>query len=290
MWLPAERLNLKSGERRQLTQLLRDPLTPKKLAMRISIVMGASRGKSNSQLAQELAVSRPTIIHWRKRFEEAGIAGLGRMPAQTALGNEVRGQRDVRQHTGKVLDIVGVYVGPRDKALVFTVDERPRRDAPRATRDTGDLPLKQIREYIRQGTRTLFAAVGLLLDRAGESPAQGSRDSGLTRFLENIEEITPEGLQVYLIVDFRGTHETPQLKAWLAEHPRFHVHCTPVENSWLKLVERWWSVEVNRELMRRRTLDSVADLLLAVDTHLRNDPSSVMPFAWKSKSFHFSAA
>src|SRR3954447_13754377 len=112
MWLPAERLNIHRAERLRLQQLLRDPLTPKKLALRISIVMGASRGKSNSQLAQELAVSRPTIIHWRKKFKAAGIKALVREPLQTRARNETGEENQPQPLIGEPLNIVAVYVSP----------------------------------------------------------------------------------------------------------------------------------------------------------------------------------
>jgi hypothetical protein len=30
-----------------------------------------------------------------------------------------------------------------------------------------------------------------------------------------------------MIVDNYGTHTRPEVKAWLAKHPRFHLHFTP---------------------------------------------------------------
>lgn len=282
MWLPAERLNIQHAERRQLKQLLRDPQTPKKLALRISIVMGASRGKSNSQLAQELAVSRPTVIHWRKRFEEAGIKGLIREPLQTKPRNEMAEPSQPRQLTGEPMDIVGVYVGPHDKALMFSAAASAQVKTPGATGEAIDLPLKQTKEYIRYGATTLFAALGILMERAAESTDSTLREAGLAEFLHAIERATPEAVQVHMIVDSRGTHEAPQMKAWFADNPRFHVHCTPQDGSWLQLARKWWFVEVNREQVRQRTLGSVAELVRAIDSHLRDEGTGAKPFAWKS--------
>jgi len=31
-----------------------------------------------------------------------------------------------------------------------------------------------------------------------------------------------------------------EVKAWLAKHPRFHMHFTPTSSSWLNLVERFF--------------------------------------------------
>ena len=35
-----------------------------------------------------------------------------------------------------------------------------------------------------------------------------------------------------------ATHKHPEMKAWLAKHPRFHMHFAPISSSWLNLVER----------------------------------------------------
>jgi DDE superfamily endonuclease len=43
-----------------------------------------------------------------------------------------------------------------------------------------------------------------------------------------------------MICDNYGTHKHPNVKAWLAKHPRFHLHFTPTSSSWLNLVERWF--------------------------------------------------
>ena len=36
-----------------------------------------------------------------------------------------------------------------------------------------------------------------------------------------------------------ATHKHSEVKAWLAKHPRFHMHFTPTSSSWLNLVERF---------------------------------------------------
>ena len=76
MWERAEALSVNLKNRRELTRLVRNPRTPQKLVLRASIVLGAADGVSNNQLAQELATSRPTVIQWRRRYQQAGLEGL----------------------------------------------------------------------------------------------------------------------------------------------------------------------------------------------------------------------
>ena len=50
--------------------------TPQSVATRARIVLRAAAGESNSQIARELGVSRPTVILWRERFAEGGPPAL----------------------------------------------------------------------------------------------------------------------------------------------------------------------------------------------------------------------
>jgi len=50
--------------------------TPQSVALRARIVLLAAAGASNSAIARALAVSRPTVILWRSRFEAAGPQAL----------------------------------------------------------------------------------------------------------------------------------------------------------------------------------------------------------------------
>jgi len=46
-------------------------------------------------------------------------------------------------------------------------------------------------------------------------------------------------LDLHVIADNYGAHKHPKVKAWLARHPRFHIHFIPTSSSWLNLVERF---------------------------------------------------
>jgi hypothetical protein len=37
-------------------------------------------------------------------------------------------------------------------------------------------------------------------------------------------------------LDIYGTHRDPNVIAWLAQHPCFHLYLTPTSSSWLNLV------------------------------------------------------
>jgi hypothetical protein len=71
-----------------------------------------------------------------------------------------------RRFDEKLIDVVGVYLNPPDKAVVLCIDEKSQIQA--LDRTQPSLPLKKGRagtmthDYKRNGTTTLFAALNVL--------------------------------------------------------------------------------------------------------------------------------
>jgi transposase len=76
MWQAAQPLHLSKKEREVLQTLARAGSTPQKIVLRIRIVLRSADGVANHRLARELGTSRPTVLRWRRRFEQAGLPGL----------------------------------------------------------------------------------------------------------------------------------------------------------------------------------------------------------------------
>jgi transposase len=76
MWTAAQALRLVPRDRELLEALVRGRNTAQKVVLRARIILGASTGCSNHQLAKRLGSTRPTVLLWRKRYGEAGLAGL----------------------------------------------------------------------------------------------------------------------------------------------------------------------------------------------------------------------
>jgi hypothetical protein len=113
-----------------------------------------------------------------------------------------------------------------------------QRDKPyvngRFTSDSGSM----IHDYKRHGTTTLFAALdGRVIGQC----MQKHRHQEFIRFLNRINREVAPDLDVHLIADNYATHKHPKVKAWLARHPRFHMHFTPTSASWLNQVERFFA-------------------------------------------------
>jgi transposase len=222
-------------------------------------------------MAAEMGISRTSV---QRIWREAGLK-----PHLTRTF-KVSGDPDFAD---KVTDIVGLYMSPPDKALVLCVDEKSQIQA--LDRTQPGLPMKKGRaatmthDYKRHGTTTLFAALdvqsGLVIGEC--QPRHRSRE--FIRFLRAIDRIVDKRFALHLVVDNYGTHKTAAVKAWLARHPRFHLHFTPTSASWLNLVERFFA-EITRKRIRRGTFTSVADLEAAIQDYLRQHNATPKPFVW----------
>jgi transposase len=183
----------------------------------------------------------------------------------------------------KLVDVVGLYLSPPDQAVVLCMDEKSQIQA--LDRTQPSLPLKPGRagtmthDYKRHGTTTLFAALDVLTGKVIGKCFDRHRHQEFLRFLRTIDTQVPRKLQIHLIVDNYGTHTKPEVKAWLAKHPRFHLHFTPTSSSWLNLVERWFR-ELTDKMIRRGVFHSVDDLIDAIEEYLRVHNNDPKPFVW----------
>ncbi len=73
---PAPKLVLGTSERKQLLEISQNRSTPRGIALRVEIVLGAAKGIANRVLARALSTSVPTVLLWRKRFESGGLGGI----------------------------------------------------------------------------------------------------------------------------------------------------------------------------------------------------------------------
>ena len=98
-------------------------------------------------------------------------------------------------------------------------------------------------------------------------------------FLKTIDKAVDKALDVHVIADNYATHKHPHVKAWLAEHPRFHMHFVPTSSSWLNLVERW-SPDLTGKRLPRGSFTSVAQLIAAIDAYIEHNNQNPKPYKW----------
>jgi transposase len=190
-----------------------------------------------------------------------------------------------KQFVEKLHDVVGLYMNPPDKALVLCVDEKSQIQA--LDRTQPGLPMKkgrcgtQTHDYKRNGTTTLFAALSMLDGKVIGDCMPRHRHQEFIRFLKKIDNETPLGLDLHLIVDNYGTHKHPRVKSWLSRHPRFYLHFIPTSSSWLNMVERWFR-EITDKRIRRGTFKSVPELIAAINDYLENHNQNPQVFVWSA--------
>jgi transposase len=232
----------------------------------------------------------PNATHWslRSMAKAAGISYSSVQRIWRAHGlkphliETFKLSRD-KNFAAKVQDVVGLYLNPPDKALVLCVDEKSQIQA--LDRTQPGLPMKKGRagtmthDYKRNGTTTLFAALSMLDGKVIGACLPRHRSREFLQFLKLIDQQTPAGLDLHLILDNYATHKTPAVNRWLKRHPRFHLHFTPTSSSWLNMVERFFA-EITRNRIRRGIFKSVAELKAAIADYLEKHNADPKPFVW----------
>jgi transposase len=74
----APEIALTDEERAELTKLTRSKLTSVRLAQRARIVLLATQGLQNVEIAEKLDVGRVQVARWRARYAESRLAGIER--------------------------------------------------------------------------------------------------------------------------------------------------------------------------------------------------------------------
>ena len=187
------------------------------------------------------------------------------------------------QFEEKLIDVVGLYLNPPEKAIVLCMDEKSQIQA--LDRTQASLPMVPGRagtmthDYKRNGTTTLFAALDVLTGKVIGQCLPRHRHTEFLKFLNTIDREVPDGLQVHLILDNYTTHKHAEVDRWLKRHKRFHLHFTPTSSSWLNQVERWFRDLTDKNL-RRGIFASVPDLIASIEAYLNAHNADPKPY-WR---------
>ncbi|WP_327723657.1 IS630 family transposase [Streptomyces europaeiscabiei] len=226
---------------------------------------------SRASMAQRTGLSKSTIGRIWKRFD-----------LKPHLQDSFKLSTDP-QFVAKVVDVVGLYHHPPEKAVVLCVDEKSQIQA--LDRSQLVLPMmpgmpeRRTHDYYRHGITSLFAAFNIADGTVISELHRRHRAIEFKKFLVTIDKAVPAGLDVHLVCDNYATHNTAEIRTWLRKHPRFHVHFTPTGSSWMNQVERWFGLLTDK-LIRRGVHTSVKaledDIAGWIDTWNENP----RPFTW----------
>jgi transposase len=187
------------------------------------------------------------------------------------------------QFIAKVVDVVGLYHDPPEKAVVLCVDEKSQiqaldRSQPVLPMMPG-MPERRTHDYYRHGITSLFAAFNIADGSVISELHRRHRAIEFKKFLVTIDKAVPAGLDIHLVCDNYATHNTAEIKTWLGKHPRFHVHFTPTGSSWMNQVERWFGLLTDK-LIRRGVHTSVKALEQDIRAWIDGWNENPKPFSW----------
>ncbi len=183
----------------------------------------------------------------------------------------------------KVVDVVGLYHNPPERAVVLCVDEKSQiqaldRSQPVLPMMPG-MPERRTHDYLRHGITSLFAAFNIADGTVISELHRRHRAIEFRKFLVTIDKAVPPDLDVHLVCDNYATHNTPEIRTWLARHPRFRIHFTPTGSSWMNQVERWFGLLTDK-LIRRGARTSVQALENDIKDWIATWNDNPRPFTW----------
>jgi len=182
----------------------------------------------------------------------------------------------------KVIDVIGLYLDPPKGALVLCVDEKTQIQALDRTQPT--LPIKpgkaqrMTHDYKRNRTTSLYAALEIATGEVTGACYPRHSHKEFLAFLNALVREFPRK-PLHVVLDNSSTHSTPEIKAWLARHPRVHFHFTPTSASWLNMVEIWFSI-LTKQQVRRGVYRDVPELIAAIEYFIDGYNERAQPFVW----------
>jgi transposase len=183
----------------------------------------------------------------------------------------------------KVVDVVGLYHNPPERAVVLCVDEKSGMQALDRSQPVlpmmPGMPERRTHDYARHGVTSLFAAFNIADGTVISELHRRHRSVEFVKFLTALDKAVPAELDVHLVCDNLATHKTPAVDTWLAKHPRFHTHFIPTGSSWANQVERWFGY-LTDQLVRRGVHTSVQALERDVRDWIEQWNQDPKPFVW----------
>ncbi len=232
---------------------------------------GSDTHWSRASMAARTGLSKSTIGRIWKRFD-----------LKPHLQHSFKLSTDP-QFVDKVVDVVGLYHNPPERAVVLCVDEKSQiqaldRSQPVLPMMPG-MPERRTHDYLRHGITTLFAAFNIADGTVIGRLHRRHRAVEFKKFLVTIDKAVPAELDVHLVCDNYATHNTAEIRTWLARRPRFHVHFTPTGSSWINQVERWFGLLTDK-LIRRGVHTSVKALENDIQAWIATWNENPRPFTW----------
>jgi transposase len=176
-----------------------------------------------------------------------------------------------------------------DDEVVLSLDEmtslqpRLRRVATRPAQP--GRPVQVEHEYQRAGATHLFAAFDTRSGQVYGVTTRRKRQVEYLTLLEHLDRAIPASVPtIRLLADNVSVHHGKLVRQWLAAHPRFVAHFTPVHCSWMNPVEQWFGI-LRRKRLRSPNFADLAALQRAIHQFIAEWNEIAHPFRWTASSF-----
>jgi transposase-like protein len=294
-------------ERRELSALAETPQAPTKLRRRARVVLRASEGALNKQIAEELGTDPGTVARWRQRFLLHGTPGImndaprpGRPRAvpDSKVGLVIRLTLERRAPGTRPLSIRSLA---RETGISKSTIQRiwkAQRIGPHhrpeglGGRTAGMGFLEKVTDMVGLYLNPPARAIAFSTDERLHSSRLKGRELQALRqfqrrgqgvefraFLQVIDRETQPKFDVHLLLDSRLAPAPPELQHWLGQHPRFHLHYLPSDRDGRTLIDRL-VVEFSRRRARLGDSPSAQRLRERIRDHFRTDRGVPGPFVW----------
>jgi transposase len=229
---------------------------------------------STRELAQRVGLSHTTVHRiWRAHALQPHRLQTFKFSTDPRAGQKIR-------------DVVGLYLNPPTHAVVLSLDEETQIQALDRTRpllpSRPRLPAHQTHDYRRHGLTSLYAALETASGRVLGECSDRHTGTDFLRFLKRLGR-RYRGHELHVVLDNSSAHFTPDVRAWLDDHPSIHFHFTPTGASWLNMIEAWFGI-LTRTSVRRGSFPSVSALARHIRHHIDHWNENPTPFVWTKKS------
>src|SRR5665213_2041336 len=275
--LAAPPLPITDDERSVLEKFAKSRTMAHRTVLRARALLLAAQGVANNEIAQLVNVNPNSVRMWRRRFEEEGLEGVGKvapgrgrkpsLPEGTIAqvvaltmnelpkdGSTQWSTRSLAKHVNishvtvariwkdhglkpwktdtfkvstdprfeeKLVDVVGLYINPPERAVVFSFDEKTQVQA--LDRTQPSLPMKRGRgatmthDYKRNGRTDLFAAMNVGTGEVLFDTKKSHKATDVLAFFKYIDLHVPKHLDVHVVLDNLSAHKAPPVAKWLED-------------------------------------------------------------------------
>src|SRR3954464_9145322 len=164
-----------------------------------------------------------------------------------------------------------------------SLQPRPRRVSTRPAQP--GRPVQVEHEYRRAGATHLFAAFDTRSGQVYGVTTRRKRQVEYLSLLAHLDQSIPATVTtIHLLADNVSVHHGKLARQWLAAHPRFVAHFTPVHCSWMNPVEQWFGI-LRRKRLRSPDFPTLAALQAAIHQFIAEWNDIAHPFRWTAASF-----